>query len=62
MAKQLRDARYWLDKAEETRSIGETMRNAEARRVMLEIATQYAEMAVRARASAPEPGDDRTAS
>jgi hypothetical protein len=35
-------------KAEETREIGETMINADAKRVMLEIAAVYAEMAARA--------------
>ena len=57
MAMQLRDARYWLDRAEETKAVGETMHNAEARRAMMEIAAQYAEMASRARASARDPAD-----
>jgi hypothetical protein len=49
-------AQYFLDKAEETLAIGEAMRNPAARRVMLNIAAQYIEIAARARSSAADPG------
>jgi hypothetical protein len=49
-----RNADYLMGKAEETRTIGETMINADAKRVMLEIAVLYEELAVRARARAAE--------
>jgi len=45
-----RSVDHWLSKAEETRAIGETMLNTDAKQTVLEIAARYKELAVLAQA------------
>jgi hypothetical protein len=45
----VRNADYWLKKAEEVRTIGESMRDEQARGVMFDLVAQYERMAKRAR-------------
>jgi hypothetical protein len=45
VASEIRDARYWLDRAEEARIQAEHMVNPEAKRQMLAIAAGYQRMA-----------------
>jgi hypothetical protein len=55
MPEQL-DARYWRDRAEESRAMADGMRDPEARRVMLNIAASYDWMAELAeKGPAPPP-------
>ena len=53
----LDDAEHWWSRAEETRTIAELMNDAEARRIMLDIAEGYDRLAERAaeRASNSKP-------
>jgi hypothetical protein len=44
----LDDAEHWLSRAEETRTIAEIMTDAEARRIMFDIAEGYDRLAERA--------------
>ena len=44
----LDDAEHWLSRAEETRTIAEIMTDAEARRIMFDIAQGYDRLAERA--------------
>jgi hypothetical protein len=44
----LDDAEHWLSRAEETRTIAEIMTDAEARRIMFDIAEGYDRLADRA--------------
>jgi hypothetical protein len=44
----LDDAEHWLSRAEETRTIAEIMTDAEARRIMFDIAEGYDRLAGRA--------------
>jgi hypothetical protein len=52
---ELRDARYWHDRAEEVRAKAESMRNPVAKRQMLSIARTYDHLAERAAERAKDP-------
>ena len=57
MRSLLDDAEHWWSRAEETRTIAELMHDAEARRIMFDIAEGYDRLAERAaeRASISKP-------
>ena len=51
----LNDARHWQDRANESRSVAETLSDPEAKRVMLEIADSYELLARRAAVRSETP-------
>ncbi len=53
----VRNARYWRDRSEEVRSIGEGLTDPTSRHILLEIAHDYEKLAMQADARERKAGD-----